>query len=125
MITTLAFSALLMAQAGTSFAVDQQAASTAPTEVAFEEMANGRHTEAVTQIEALLAENPEDPALLINLGSAYLHLGDLDLAADSYRRAIESDERYNLELADGSWVDSRRAARQALENVEGRQMAMR
>ena len=63
------------------------------------------------------ASDPDDPALLINLGAAYARKGDAARAAGAFQAAIDSDTRYDLELADGTWVDSRQAARRALETL--------
>lgn len=126
-------SALVLAQAGVfaqAGAPSGLPESTLPDsiqtrDVAFETLAAGHTEEAIGRIEQLLTQRPDDPALLINLGAAYLQQGDYRRAEDAYRRAVESDERYRLELADGSWVDSRRAARRALEALEGTALAAR
>ena len=86
-------------------------------EVAYEAIAAGRADEAIQTIEPRLAADPTDPALLINLGAAHARRGDADRAAQAFQAAIDSDTRYRLELADGSWTDSRRAARRALETL--------
>jgi Flp pilus assembly protein TadD len=93
-------------------------------DVAFETLASGQANAAVTALEALRSENPGDPALLINLGSAYAELGQLDQAEACFREAADSEVRYQLELADGSWIDSRRAARSALLNLEQARLAL-
>jgi uncharacterized protein HemY len=87
-------------------------------EVAYEEIAAGKADEAVRAIEARLATDPDDPALLINLGAAYARKGDNARAAQAFQAAIDSDTRYDLELADGTWADSRQAARRALATVQ-------
>ena len=87
-------------------------------EVAYADIAAGRADDAIRAIEARLATDPDDPALLINLGAAYARLGDTDRATEALRAAIASDTRYELELADGSWSDSRHAARRALETLQ-------
>ncbi len=94
-------------------------------DVAFAEIATGQADRAITRLEQLLVQQPDDPALLINLGAALLGRGDLARAAEAYRRAAASPDRYPLELADGSWLDSRTAARRALRALEGRQLAAR
>jgi len=124
MMTIFAASALVLLQAGTA-----PAAATAATEindVAFEAIAAGRTSDAIDKIQQLLAEQPEDPALLINLAAAHLQRGEYEYAAQAYQRAVESDDRYRLELADGSWMDSRLAARRGLEALQDhRALAMR
>lgn len=117
-----ALSVLLLAQA-TPGAFGEQATDT--KDAAFEQLMAGENREAIAMLEAALADNPDDPALLINLGSAYAELGDFERASAYYRAAANSDVRYRLELADGEWVDSRRAARVALLRLEERALAMR
>ena len=87
-------------------------------EVAYQEIATGRADEAIRTIEARLATDSDDPALLINLGAAYARRGDTARAAQAFQAAIDSDTRYELELADGTWTDSRKAARRALEALQ-------
>jgi Flp pilus assembly protein TadD len=123
MLANLLFGAALFAQAG-SLAVVDEPAGLEQHDVAYEALASGEARSAVTALEALRGENPGDPALLINLGSAYAELGQLDRAEACFREAADSTVRYQLELADGSWVDSRRAARTALLNLEQARMAL-
>ncbi|RIV88176.1 hypothetical protein D2V17_08130 [Aurantiacibacter xanthus] len=93
-------------------------------DAAYEELTQGETDAAIARLEANLAQNPEDPALLINLGSAWAVRGDKDKAAGYYRAAARSDVRYQLELADGEWIDSRAAARLALRTLEQSAVAM-
>lgn len=95
------------------------------TDVAFEEIASGQNAAAIAALQQRLAENPSDPALLINLGTAYQRSGDLERAAAAYQAAADSSTRYQLELADGSWVDSRRAARLAMHTLDRTTLALR
>jgi len=92
-------------------------------EVAYESLREGRAEEAVRALEVRLAEDPNDPAVLINLGTAYVRTGNLDRAATAFRAAMDSETSYRLELADGSWVDSRHAARMGLESLQGATLA--
>lgn len=117
-----ALSVLLLAQTGPIAAAEQ---TNVTTDAAYEQISTGETAEAIVLLEAALADNPDDPALLINLGSAYSEMGELDRAAEYYRAAASSDVRYRLELADGEWVDSRRAARLALLRLEERALALR
>ena len=86
-------------------------------DVAYEDIAAGRTDQAIRTIEARLEADPDDPALLINLGAAYARKGDAARAEKAFEAAINSGTRYELELADGTWVDSRRAARRALDTL--------
>lgn len=87
-------------------------------DVAYEDMTKGHSAKAVTALEASLKDNPGDPATLINLGTAHARMGDDESAARAFRAALNSPIRYRLELADGTWVDSRVAARRALMRLE-------
>jgi len=89
-------------------------------DVAYEELAAGQNEAALDVIQAELATRPGDPALLINLGSAYLRLGRMAEAQTAFSAAADSNTRYDLELADGRWVDSRRAARLAQAGLASR-----
>lgn len=123
-ITIMAASVLLLSQAAPAIVTGPET-TTESRDAAYEQLAGGENEQAAQDLERLLAENPNDPALLINLGAAYTRLGRFELATDYYRQAIATRERYELELADGSWLDSRKAARQALADLEGRMLAMR
>jgi len=122
MLANLVLSALMFAQAGSLAVIDEPV--TEQRDVAYDALSTGEARAAVDALEALRAENPGDPALLINLGSAYVALGDTERAEAAYREAATSETRYQLELADGSWTDSRRAARTALRTLEQSRVAM-
>lgn len=95
-------------------------------DVAYEELRDGRNQEAVDKLEHNGAAQAGDPAALINLGTAYARQGMADRALTSYRAAVDSPQRYDLELADGSWMDSRWAARKALRELkQGSTLAVR
>lgn len=80
-------------------------------------LANGQYRTAIAELSAGTPAELNDPARLINLGTAYAKLGNFEQASDAFRRAMYSDVRYDLELADGSVVDSRDAARLALAKL--------
>lgn len=77
-------------------------------------LANGNELRAIRALEKQLEANPDDPALLINLGIAHATLGDEDKARQLFKAAMESRERIELETADGYAMDSRRLARKAI-----------
>lgn len=83
-------------------------------DVAYEELMAGNNESAVETIRASRLDAEGDPSALINLGTAYARLGQRDKALECYRGALSSSERHYVELADGSWVDSRKAARMAI-----------
>lgn len=119
MSLTALMTAALLGQSAFSLAIETPSADAAP-DVAYTELAAGQSTEALRKLEAGNGAAKQDPATLINLGAAYSGVGQMDKAVASYRAAIGSPDRYMLELADGSWVDSRVAARMALSNLLSR-----
>lgn len=122
MMTFLLFAAMAAGQVDNPAVVVSDAIE--QRDVAYDTLASGEAHAAVQRLEALRAENPDDPALLINLGSAYAELQQLDRAEAMFRAAATSQVRYQLELADGSWVDSRRAAQTALRQLRDRAVAL-
>ena len=116
MTLTMLMTAALMGQSAFSLAVETPSADRAP-DVAYEELASGRSDAALQKLEAAGALQSDDPAALINLGAAYAATGNTSKAMASYRAAMASAERYDLQLADGSWMDSRVAARAALQRL--------
>ncbi|AOR77032.1 hypothetical protein LH128_13388 [Sphingomonas sp. LH128] len=114
-LTALA-TAVLLGQSAFSLAVETPAPPQAH-DVAYTELASGRTQEAISKLEAGGAAKSDDPATLINLGAAYARAGASAKALSAYRAAVSTPVRYDLELADGSWVDSRFAARRALSGM--------
>lgn len=109
-----------------AFALDVEKTAPDVADVAYQELAAGQSQAAVRKLEAGGAAQSNDPAALINLGSAYARAGMADKALAAYRAAVASPERYDLELADGTWVDSRVAARMALTRMmSGKTVASR
>lgn len=116
MIASVILAALLAAQPETSLpGLDLEMIE--HKQVSYDALVNGETERAIAALEARLLEEPADPALLINLGAAYAQAGRPERAAAAYRAAIDSPTRYQLELADGRWLDSRRVARMALESL--------
>lgn len=95
--------------------------SLAPLPVAYAELKAGDSRAALAKLTAETGIDARDPSRLINLGTVYARLGRTDEAAAMYSAAIDSPIRYDLELWDGRYVDSRWAARAALAHFgEGR-----
>ena len=88
----------------------------APVSVAYEELKAGQNSVAVDKLEHS-ALDAQDPSRLINLGTAYARLGKKADAQTAYQAAITSPIRYDVELAGGTYMDSRWAARTALANL--------
>ncbi|EIZ79911.1 hypothetical protein WSK_1506 [Novosphingobium sp. Rr 2-17] len=108
--------ATMLGQSAFSLGVAQPVAN-AP-DVAYAELSAGEAHAAVTKLEANGAARSDDPATLINLGAAYARAGQPDKAIAVTRAAVQTPIRYDLELADGSWTDSRDAARRALQSMK-------
>jgi len=102
-----------------SVALAESASEPDRVDVAFEALAEGRTAEAVAELSKAKEAESNDPAILINLGTAYARQGRNEEARAMFEAAMYSSERYELELADGSWVDSRKAAKMALANLDG------
>lgn len=107
--------AVLLGQSAFSLGADRAAPDVA--DVAYTELSAGMSQAAVRKLEASGAAQSDDPATLINLGAAYAREGMSAQALNAYRAAVATPVRYDLQLADGSWVDSRFAARQALKGM--------
>jgi Flp pilus assembly protein TadD len=95
-------------------------------DVGYDELAQGRPDLAIERIRANRELSADDPAALINLGTAHVRIGRPDEAQTYFKAAIISSERQDLELADGRWMNSRRAARLALGMMpKGKTFAVR
>ncbi len=86
--------------------------------VAYAELKAGENRAAVDKLTGDTTLDKRDPSRLINLGTAYARLGRTAEAAAAYDSAIGSPIRYDVELANGDYVDSRWAARTALANLK-------
>ncbi len=95
-------------------------------DVGYEELSQGRPDLAIERIRANRSLSANDPAALINLGTAHVRIGRPKEAQSYFIAAITSTDRQDLELADGRWMNSRRAARIALEMMPtGKTLAVR
>ncbi|MXP25006.1 tetratricopeptide repeat protein [Altererythrobacter indicus] len=120
----IVFASLLTTAIGPTAAIADQQMPPEQMNVAFEQLAAGDSAEAIEELRR--SEYANDPARLINLGTAYAQSGDYKKAAKFFRAALASGTQYRLELADGSWMDSRQAARLALANLNSKTtLAMR
>lgn len=114
----------VLANAATSVVTVE--AGTDRVDVGYEELRAGRPDAAIQQIKGNRTLEYNDPAALINLGTAYARLGRKGDAHSAYAAAILSTERYDLQLANGEWMDSRDAARLAIHYLEdNRTLALR
>jgi pentatricopeptide repeat protein len=109
------------ALAAPAFAEDVNASlETRAVPVAYAELAAGQNQNAVDQILADHSVAINDPSRLLNLGTAYARLGQIDKAEAMFRAAMRSDIRYNVELGNGQMIDSYEAARVALSRLDRR-----
>jgi Flp pilus assembly protein TadD len=92
-------------------------------ETAAELLRAGRTMSAIDELQRVTERN--DPTRLINLGTGYARMGRTADARASFRAAMRSDLRSEIELIDGSWMDSREAARLALRRLSATQVASR
>ncbi len=115
MSLSLLVASVLMGQS--AFSLTLEVRPTDANDVAYEELAEGQNEEAMAKLLRKGAAESDDPAALINLGTAYAREGMTGQALASYRAAAATPQRYDLELADGSWMDSRWAARTAMRNL--------
>ncbi len=118
---------LLLAAAATTAPSAASQAPSEPQEINYEQgqlgfaaMRSGDNQEAILQLERASAQLPDDPARLINLGNAYARVGRMEEARATLRRAVAAQQHFDLILADGRVVDSRRAAIYALDRLDGR-----
>ena len=87
-------------------------------DVAYASMRAGDDRQAIEQIDSRGSVEETDPAKLINLGVAYARSGNEIVAREHFEAAAASPIRYNLETANGDWVDSRRLAMKALRRLD-------
>ncbi len=79
-------------------------------------VAGDNHT-ALQQLEAADGVHENDPARLINLGQAYARTGRSGDAARMFMAAMNSNRSFDVLLADGSVMNSRKAAEAALNRL--------
>lgn len=75
---------------------------------------------ALAQLEAANGVSERDPARLINLGQAYARTGRAGDAAKMFMAAMDSNRSFDLVLADGTVLNSRKAAKLALNDLNSR-----
>jgi Tfp pilus assembly protein PilF len=110
--------ALLAAITPADAPVAPVAGFTEAPELAAQPLAAGRAEQAIATLERASAADPQDAAVLINLGIAYAHAGDEARARVAFERALACNDVIELETADGTATDSRRLARKAIRMLE-------
>ncbi|WP_196795256.1 tetratricopeptide repeat protein [Porphyrobacter sp. AAP82] len=118
---SVAFLALALAAANPLPGAPSGAAQLAPDaapELAARTIAAGRAEQAIPALQKASAADPQDAAVLINLGIAYAQTGDEVRAREAFRQALAYEEVIELDTADGTATDSRRLARKALKMLD-------
>lgn len=82
-------------------------------------LTSGQTDAAVLELEGQRAA-ASDPAAMINLGAAYARQGRFSEARSLYRAAMQHPTSFDIVLADGRVIATRKAARMALTNMEAR-----
>ncbi|QTD55326.1 hypothetical protein [Parasphingorhabdus cellanae] len=85
--------------------------------LAYDALMSGDNQSAVDKLES---GKLSDPAVMINLGQAYARTGRSGDAAKMFTAAMNSNRSFDLVLANGQVIDSRKAAEIALNNLNGR-----
>ncbi|GAA0474159.1 hypothetical protein GCM10009096_14520 [Parasphingorhabdus litoris] len=85
--------------------------------LAYDALMSGDNQAAVEKLES---GQLSDPAVMINLGQAYARTGRTGDAAKMFTAAMNSNRSFDLVLADGQVIDSRKAAKIALNNLNER-----
>lgn len=116
MLTTILLASAMVAEAANTPVTVE--ARQERSDVGCEALVRGDNSGAIAEILEKQGTATDDPAALINLGTAHARLGQPSKARSFYQAAILSNDRYDLELADGTWMDSRAAARLAVEKLE-------
>ena len=119
MSATILLAGLLLTQTTASTVLPDDSVRTA--DAAYEAMAEGKTDEAIARLSA---KADKHPATLINLGTAYARKGMWREARECFDAAMAAD-RVDLQLADGSWMDSRKAARIAAARLDSSTFAAR
>jgi Tfp pilus assembly protein PilF len=104
--------------AAPSNAQDAGQIADAATELAVDLIMTGQKQAALIRLEQQRDMEPNDPAVLINLGIAYAQMGYEEKARASFKIALASPQTQELDTADGRTMDSRRLARHALQMLD-------
>jgi|TARA_R100001244_G_scaffold86820_11_gene66558 Flp pilus assembly protein TadD len=100
-----------------AFAQDSGELGYAKGALGYDALVAGQNKLALQQLEAAEKVDANDPARLINLGQVYARMGRTGDAARMFMTAMQSNRNFDLVLADGTVINSRDAADQALQNL--------
>lgn len=77
-----------------------------------------RNDEAIRLLEQARLENPDDPAILINLGIAHAQIGQDDEARALFSSVLGMRAAMDLATSGGRVTDSRQLARRAMRMLD-------
>lgn len=89
-----------------------------PTDLAVAPLMAYRNNEAIAVLERSRLADPQDPAVLINLGIAYAQIGKEAEARALFTSALEKRAALDLATSGGRVADSRQLARRALRMLD-------
>jgi len=78
----------------------------------------GNYTEAERDLQAALAENPEDVFALLNLAAVYQQTGQAEKAAELYDRVLKARENPYAMAANGRPTKAKSIAREGRARLE-------
>lgn len=123
MTKTLLMAAALIGGASAAAANEPIVVQAGSVATGYQLLMAGKTRSAIDELQRVSERN--DPTRLINLGTAHARMGEWDEAKSHYRAAMRSDQRSEIELSNGEWMDSRAAARLALRRLSAYQLALR
>jgi len=89
-----------------------------PSDLAVAPLMARRADEAIAILEQSRLSDPEDPAVLINLGIAYAQTGREAEARALFNAALTKRAEFDLAISSGQVTDSRQLARRAIRMLE-------
>lgn len=87
-------------------------------ELAVGPLLSRRNDEAIRLLEKARLENPDDPAILINLGIAHAQIGQDDEARALFSSVLGMRAAMDLATSGGRVADSRQLARRAIRMLD-------
>lgn len=89
-----------------------------PGELAVGPLLARRHDEAISLLEQARRDNPNDPAVLINLGIAHAQIGQDQQARALFSSVLGMRAEMDLATSGGRVADSRQIARRAIRMLD-------
>jgi Flp pilus assembly protein TadD len=89
-----------------------------PSDLAVAPLLARRSEEAIAILEQSHRSDPEDPAVMINLGIAYAQSGKEAEARTLFSAALAKRAEFDLAISNGQVTDSRQLARRAIRMLD-------